>query len=117
MAQRQRSDPGSVAPLQSAYAGDPEMAELVGMFVRELPVRLEAFVGAWRAGDREALCRMAHQLRGSGAGYGFPALSRAAADLESALRGLDGSAAGAATEAIQSKVEALLAVCRRAAVR
>ncbi|HST62770.1 MAG TPA: Hpt domain-containing protein, partial [Longimicrobium sp.] len=36
--------------------------------------------------DRETLTRELHKLRGAAAGYGFDALSEAAADAEDALR-------------------------------
>jgi histidine phosphotransfer protein HptB len=112
----QWSHPVSATPLHSQYAADPEMSELVRLFVSELPERAEAMASAWRAGDRELLRRLAHQLRGSGAGYGFPSMSGAAGELETALRSMQSQPLEAAAEVIKDKVEALLAVCRRAAV-
>ena len=62
----------------SQYATDPEMAELVELFITELPARVNALRSAWQAGQVSDVERMAHQLKGSSAGYGFPAIGDAA---------------------------------------
>jgi HPt (histidine-containing phosphotransfer) domain-containing protein len=58
-------------PLRSSLAGDPDMAELVDMFLEELPQRLTVLTTAVDAGDIETLRRLAHQLKGAAGGYGF----------------------------------------------
>ncbi len=67
-------------PIRSSLAADPEMVDLVELFVRELPQRVAALEAAASAGD--GLRRLAHQLKGAGSGYGFAELSAAAAALE-----------------------------------
>jgi HPt (histidine-containing phosphotransfer) domain-containing protein len=64
---------------------DPEMAGLVAAFVAELPDRMDAIESAWRQGRTEDLRRLAHQLKGASAGYGFPDLGHDAAALEREL--------------------------------
>lgn len=58
--------------------------------------------------------RLAHQLKGAGAGYGFPAVSQAAGDVEAALLGLGGAPEESELARVYGKVQALLAICRRA---
>src|SRR5689334_17049933 len=76
-------------PLPSDLSGDPEMAELIGLFLAELPKRVESLTQAWRAREFQAVGRLAHQLKGSSAGYGFPAIGTAAARVEDCIRASD----------------------------
>ncbi len=95
--------------LVSEFAGDPDMADLVGLFLEELPERIEAIRAALRSGDSEELQRRVHQLKGAGGGYGFPAISRSAAEVEGPLR-----AGERDLSVIASRVEALASLCERA---
>jgi HPt (histidine-containing phosphotransfer) domain-containing protein len=97
-------------PLTSDYAADPEMSELVAMFVKELPARLEAIRAALRDADAGSVGRLVHQLRGSGSGYGFPSITATAAEAERTLR--DSGLAAA-----EASVRDLLTLCSRACVR
>jgi CheY-like chemotaxis protein/HPt (histidine-containing phosphotransfer) domain-containing protein len=95
-------------PLFSLFADDPEMAPLVEKFISNLPERIRELDEARARHDHEALSRIAHQLKGAAAGYGFSEITTSAAQLEDRLRhGAD--AAGPADE--------LIALCRRAAWR
>lgn len=62
---------------------DPSFAELVDLFLGGLPERIQTMERAIRAGDFDALRIAAHQLKGCGAGYGYPILTQHAAELES----------------------------------
>ncbi len=93
------------APLVSTFHADPELAGVVDRFVGGLPARVDELRAA--SADREALRALAHQLKGSAGGYGFAAISEAAARLEAAL------AAGAAA----AELESLVDLCRRARAR
>lgn len=94
--------------LESQLAHDPEMAELLDLFLRELPHRINAVSHAWEAGELATLKRLAHQLKGSCAGYGFPTIGAAAASVETDLAG------GAPLEKVAGDVRELVALCRRA---
>lgn len=108
------TDPNGVgSPLRSKYANDPDMAELVELFVGELPKRLDAIDQAWRTRKIEDLQRIAHQLRGASASYGFPAIGSAAGSLEDRIRDLSADHSGAISS-IKSGVDELVAICRRA---
>lgn len=74
------------APLVSRFANDPEMARLLGFFLEELPVRVEAVKAAWAARELRLLGRLTHQLRGAGNGYGFPQIGEVAAKVQDGLR-------------------------------
>jgi CheY-like chemotaxis protein len=69
----------------STFQDDPEMAELVEMFVGSLPERVTALENTHAAGDLADLARTAHQLKGAGGGYGFLQITEAAERLETAL--------------------------------
>jgi len=75
------------APLVSELAGNPDVADLVRTFVAELPARVQCLERACAAEDLQHLTRLAHQLKGSAGGHGFPALAEAAAKLEQEANG------------------------------
>jgi histidine phosphotransfer protein HptB len=93
--------------LYSDLAADADLAELVDLFVRELPGRLRDFERAIAAGDLDGIRKLAHQLKGAGGSYGFPALGTAAAELEQAARRCE------ATPMLVLALDRLTAVCRR----
>lgn len=93
---------------RSEYATDPEMRDIVTLFVEDLPRRAAALREARTAGDRPRLRTLAHQLRGSAGGYGFPGIGNAAANLEILIL------ANAADERVDNAVERLASRCMRA---
>ncbi|GJQ30911.1 MAG: hypothetical protein HBSAPP03_27950 [Phycisphaerae bacterium] len=104
------------APLRSTLEGDPDMAELVGLFVGDLPQRIDSLRTAWSEHRAADLQRLAHQLRGSSASYGFASIGDSAGRLEDALRDLD-LARSPTLDAFKSSVDELIELCRRAAVK
>lgn len=101
-------------PIQSDFAGDPEMKELIQLFLSELPRRIDAISAALHSGDTPALTRLTHQLRGASAGYGYPTLGRAAGKVEDQLRSVGVSDASQVLARIGAEVNALVDLCRRA---
>ena len=61
---------------------DASFADIVLQFVEGLSDRISTMEDALRAADFEALRGAAHQLKGSGGGYGYPVLTQCAAELE-----------------------------------
>ena len=61
---------------------DPEFEEIVVEFVEALANRVLDMEDALRPADFEKLQTLAHQLKGCGAGYGYPVVSERAANLE-----------------------------------
>jgi HPt (histidine-containing phosphotransfer) domain-containing protein len=104
----------SQGPLRSEFAGDPEMKELIELFLQELPVRIESIRAAMETGDATALKRLAHQLRGASAGYGYPTLGTAAGAVEDRIKALGAEAAPQTLTKIGAEVGALVDMCRRA---
>jgi len=104
------SPEGSSSPIRSEFADDPEMVELVAMFVAELGERVERIGAALDAEDWKALSSLAHQLKGAGGGYGFPSISESAARLEGTLK--DDQADD--LDALRGRVDELIGFCRRA---
>lgn len=90
----------------STLASDPDLAELVELFVAEMPQRLTQLLTDFEQGNWELLGRTAHQLKGAAGSYGFHQLTPAAAELESAVR------SGAAIEQIQASLDHLSGMCR-----
>jgi HPt (histidine-containing phosphotransfer) domain-containing protein len=72
--------------LYSHLGNDPDLSEIVAMFVEEMPGRIATLLEQAQSGDFEALRRTAHQLKGAAGSYGFDLISPAAARLEYAIR-------------------------------
>ena len=98
-------------PIHSAFESDPDLRDLVVLFVDELGNRADSIRQAFLDDDVAALRRIAHQLKGSAGGYGFDPIGDAASRLE-----YDLLADEAAVSSLSERVEDLIASCR-AAVR
>jgi HPt (histidine-containing phosphotransfer) domain-containing protein len=77
------SDPSRL--LYSPLSSDPDLAEIVGLFVQEMPERIARLLERFREHDREGLRRAAHQLKGAAGSHGFTPISPAAGRLEDAI--------------------------------
>ena len=87
---------------------DNDMLELVELFVVELPNRVAAMQEALDKYDLAGLASLAHQLKGSAGGYGFPTITDAAKDVEFRAKTSDD------VEGLKQQVEALVDLCHRA---
>lgn len=76
----------SSTPIYSQLGGDPDLGELVTLFVEEMPSRISAFKQEQAVGNREAIGRLAHQMKGAAGSYGFDQATPYAARLEKAAR-------------------------------
>lgn len=94
--------------IHSNLAGDPVLREMVELFVADLPQRLSRLQRHFEDGDREALQRAAHQLKGSLASYGFHPLIGHADRLETLV--LEQSD----NERLAAAIRELAAHCNRA---
>jgi PAS domain S-box-containing protein len=75
------SDNGPTSPEQR----QPRRTKLLDRFVGGLDQRAEAIRTALVEADRARLHTLAHQLKGAAGGYGFPALSQAAGQVEASI--------------------------------
>ncbi len=91
--------------MRSELADDNDIRELIEEFVGELPARYAQMRALTSLSDRESLRAMAHQLKGAGGGYGYPAITQAAAHLERAILG------GGSQIEVVDRLEALVGCC------
>lgn len=103
-------------PIYSQALDDPDMVELVMMFVDEMPSRTDTILASLSSKDWNNLANEAHKLRGSAGGHGFPTLGDAAGVLEDAVRAASGREE-AVIAGIQQQVQELVNLCRRVAVK
>lgn len=96
-----------VAFVYSELADDPDLGDLVELFVAELPDRLDHLVRQFDDGNRQTMRRAVHQMKGAAGSYGFHAVTPLAARLEQSLND-DGS-----DERVKADLDALLDLCRR----
>ena len=94
--------------LYSVLADDPDLAEIVALFVQEMPERIARLLDRFRESDLEGLRRVAHQIKGAAGSYGFAPISPAAARLE------DGIVQSRSEEGIRQALDELIDLCRRA---
>ncbi|MDZ7615985.1 MAG: Hpt domain-containing protein [Patescibacteria group bacterium] len=95
-------------PIYSSLGADPDLGEIVELFVEEMPGRVQTLVDEYNSCDWNGLRRTAHQLKGAAGSYGFDAISPAAGRLERSL------ASDEPEEQIRRAVEELVDMCGRA---
>jgi HPt (histidine-containing phosphotransfer) domain-containing protein len=77
------------AVIHSEYESEPAIAEILNVFLDGLSEMLLKMRLAMMGGNGPALAALAHQLKGSGGGYGYPMLTDVAAKLERAAKDED----------------------------
>ena len=97
-------------PIYSVLADDPDLYDLVKMFVDEMPSRLEKLLAEFNSKNWDGLKNTAHQLKGAAGSYGFAAVTPAAAKLEDSLK------QSPPEEAIQQMLNELIATCQRMSI-
>ena len=70
----------------SSLAADPELGEIVEMFVEEMPGRVAILLDRFNKKDWDGLRQTAHQLKGAAGSYGFAVISPSAGKLEGVIR-------------------------------
>ena len=93
--------------IYSRLAVDPDLSDIIDMFVGEMPDRIATLTEQLESSNWEGLRQTAHQLKGAAGSYGFDLISPSAARLESAVRD------GQSEQRIQETVNELIALCRR----
>ena len=97
-------------PLLSEFADDPEMVELVELFVAEMPMKVTSLRKAFDEQSLTDLTRLAHQLKGAAAGYGFPTIGEVASELEGAAKATED------VSRLRAQLDELLDLCNRASM-
>jgi histidine phosphotransfer protein HptB len=98
---------GSAEYVYSSLAGDPELGEIVDMFVEEMPGRVASLLDHLSRRDWDGLRRSAHQLKGAAGSYGFAEISPCAGKLEGFIR------EGEPEERIREAITELVDLCGR----
>jgi HPt (histidine-containing phosphotransfer) domain-containing protein len=91
----------------SPLAFDPDLGELVYLFVQEMPDRINALDAQAKSRNWNQLAETAHQIKGAAGCYGFDEITPCAARLEAAARDAQPE------EQILSALDELLTICRR----
>jgi PAS domain S-box-containing protein len=89
--------------IQSRFAGDQRMIDIINQFVAALPARVMELLKLLETNDLPKLQMAVHRLKGSGGGYGFTPISELAAVAEKLLK--DETNSDAVRSAIQDLVE------------
>jgi CheY-like chemotaxis protein/HPt (histidine-containing phosphotransfer) domain-containing protein len=90
----------------NADSANAAMQHAVLGFVSRLPARVNSLASLSASHDMDELRRLLHQLKGAGAGYGFPKITEVAAKAESLIK------ATAEAEAVQIAVNDLIELIR-----
>jgi HPt (histidine-containing phosphotransfer) domain-containing protein len=77
---------GSEGPLLSLYAEDETIADILPVFLQNLPRYLGDLATRIESRDWTGAARICHDLKGTAGGYGYPQISEATRKLESLLR-------------------------------
>lgn len=77
----------STEPLRSIYADDEAVADILPLFVNNVPKYLENLTAAIREGNWVQAARVCHDLKGTAGGYGYPDIGKVAAELELEIKG------------------------------
>lgn len=93
---------------RTAQEIEPELRELMTIFVTGLRDRADAMEASLERRDLERLVALAHQLKGSARAYGFPQLTDQAAALETAV------ASGQHLDQVRAQVACVVELCRAA---
>jgi len=100
--------PGHADWIRSSLADDEDFAEILHVFVEEMPETRSRIEDLIASSDFDSLRREAHKLRGSAGGYGFQQISALAGILEESCKNCAGNEA-----AILQNVHELLDYLRR----
>ncbi len=68
---------------------EPEFSEIVNQFVTKLPEQIASIDAAFYANDWKKFRETVHNLKGMGGGFGFPQLTKDAAEIEKLLQQQD----------------------------
>jgi HPt (histidine-containing phosphotransfer) domain-containing protein len=88
----------------SVLGDDRDLADIVALFVEEMPLRVRHLKAHFGCANWDELARLAHQLKGAAGSYGFDQITPFAAKLEKTVR--DGEPQASIREALEGLVEA-----------
>ena len=83
---KEPEDQNKGKPILSDFLDDESMVKIIQDFLNEIPHRIEMIESHFDSGNKEELCRIVHQLKGAGGGYGFKIITTNAQALEKKIR-------------------------------
>lgn len=89
------------------------MQEILAIFAAEMPERVDQIQRCWREQDLEGLKRVAHQLKGSAAGYGYPDIGTAAGNVEATLSSMIDGRVCVSLEELRHQLDELSELCNQ----
>jgi signal transduction histidine kinase/CheY-like chemotaxis protein/HPt (histidine-containing phosphotransfer) domain-containing protein len=101
------AEPSRSDMLRSTFVNDPDMREVLGEFVSQLPAHVARMESLLAAQSMDELRRAVHQLKGAGGGYGFAPITQFAAAAEQRIKG------GDPLDQVAREVNALVALIRQ----
>jgi CheY-like chemotaxis protein/HPt (histidine-containing phosphotransfer) domain-containing protein len=123
LAEPSGAEPRSATPRVPAPAGSAEsaMRQAIVAFVGRLPARVDSLVSFLDDGNIEELQRLVHQLKGVGAGFGFPSITEVAARTELLIKKAsqedtppsDGMPAPTRLDPIRAGIDELVTIIRQ----
>jgi HPt (histidine-containing phosphotransfer) domain-containing protein len=99
----------ALLPLLSTFVEEPAIAEILPIFLQNLPSYLRRIEDAIAVGDLDVAARTCHDLKGAAGGYGYPSISALASTIEVSMR------VGDFGGKVKEQLELLRELCQRAA--
>jgi HPt (histidine-containing phosphotransfer) domain-containing protein len=99
--------------LRSEFDDDPDLQDVIDKFIAAMPGLVEAMRQALDHGDHDRLRQLAHQLKGTGGSYGYPALTDVGKRLEDAAGTCDIEGATLALNELAELAQSVVAGQRR----
>lgn len=96
------------SPLTSTYADDQVIAEILPMFLANMPKYTNNLQALIESRDYVGAGRVCHDLKGTSGGYGYPDIATATQVLETELK------KGQDLELIRSYLDVVCGLCERA---
>jgi HPt (histidine-containing phosphotransfer) domain-containing protein len=93
------------SPIFSTLRDRPAFAALVREYAAGLPALVADVVGRLDADDLNQARKLAHRLKGSAGGYGFPDIARLAAEVEASAGAGDRATAARAAQTLRTLCE------------
>jgi len=101
---------GRVAAIPSGIPVEDGMEEVVLRYVEKRRLEAPVYRRAVETGDFETIRKLAHKMKGTGAGYGFPPLTELGAGLEKAALQGDSAGAGELIERFAEYIDSIAGV-------
>ena len=94
------------SPIISPLSNDPDLCEVVKIFIKYLPNQLQQIADAVNNADLEQLKYLVHSLKGASGSAGYPLLMKKAAQMEQLVNSQQ-------IDSLKTQVDEFSQLCRR----